>query len=74
MALLRNREVEILSRADHIDNSTFLVRYPDYETEYAKMHELSFTQAEADTYVKPILPVVNILEEPKLEPVAKKKK
>lgn len=61
MALLRNREVTIESVATEIDGSTFHVRYPDGQNEIAKMHELSFTQAEYDAFVKPKLPEVKIV-------------
>lgn len=63
MALLRNREVQILRVATEIDGSTFQVRYPDGETEIVKMHELIFTQAEYDQFVKPDLPSVQIMSE-----------
>lgn len=70
MAILRGRHVDILRRADEIDNSTFQVVNPqDQMTEYAKMGELEFTQKEADEYVKPILPTVNIVksDQPKVD-------
>lgn len=63
MAILRNREVQIMRVADEIDGSTFVVRYPDAETEMAKMHELIFTQAEYDQFVKPDLPSVQIMSD-----------
>lgn len=63
MALLRNREVTILRVAHEIDGSTFVVKYPDGETEIVKMHELIFTQAEYDQFVKPDLPSVQILSD-----------
>lgn len=64
MALLRNREVRIESIASEIDGSTFLVRYSDGETEFAKMHELSFTRKEYNEFVKQTLPEVQIIDEP----------
>lgn len=63
MAILRNREVQIMRVADEVDGSTFVVRYPDAETEMAKMHELIFTQAEYDQFVKPDLPSVQIMSD-----------
>lgn len=72
MALLRNREVKIEGVAAEIDGSTFLVRYPDGETELAKMHELSFTQSEYDTFVKPQVPQVQIIADPDTPEVKKK--
>lgn len=63
MAILRNREVQIMRVADEVDGSTFIVRYPDAETEMAKMHELIFTQAEYDQFVKPDLPSVQIMSD-----------
>lgn len=63
MAMLRNREVRILRTADEIDGSTFQVRYPDGETELAKMHELEFTRDEYNTFVKPSVPEVKIIDE-----------
>ncbi len=63
MALLRNREVQILRVANEVDGSTFVVRYPDAETEMVKMHELTFTQNEYDQFVKPDLPSVQIMSD-----------
>lgn len=74
MALLRNREVKIESIATEIDGSTFHVRYHDGETEIAKMHELSFTPSEYETFVKRSLPEVQIINEPKSEPKSELKK
>lgn len=79
MALLRNREVKIESVAFEIDGSTFNVRYPDGQTEIAKMHELSFTRREYDEFVRGILPEVQIIDEPEansveVAPKASKKK
>ena len=62
MALLCNREVQILRVATEVDGSTFVVRYPDAETEMAKMNELVFTPEEYDTFVKHQLPDVKIQE------------
>lgn len=67
MALLRNREVQILRVATEVDGSTFVVRYPDGETEMAKMNELEFTQQEYNSFVKPVTPEVKIIEESKPE-------
>lgn len=67
MALLRNREVQILRVATEVDGSTFQVRYPDGETELVKMHELEFTKAEYDQFVKPEIPVVKMIDEHKAE-------
>lgn len=63
MAILRNREVEILRTAIEIDGSTFQVRYPDGETELVKMNELEFTKSEYDQFVKQELPVVKMVDE-----------
>lgn len=63
MALLRNRQVQIMRVANEVDGSTFQVRYPDGETEMAKMHELTFTQQEYDQFVKPDLPSVQIMSD-----------
>lgn len=63
MAILRNREVQIMRVADEVDGSTFVVRYPDGETEMAKMHEMVFTQQEYDQFVKPDLPSVQIMSD-----------
>lgn len=63
MAILRNREVQIMRVANEVDGSTFVVRYPDAETEMVKMHELIFTQDEYDQFVKPDLPSVQIMSQ-----------
>lgn len=67
MALLRNREVQILRVATEVDGSTFVVRYPDGETEMAKMNELEFTTQEYDSFVKTVVPEVKIIEDTKPE-------
>lgn len=74
MAKLRNRDVTIERVADEIDHSTFVVVYPDRETEYAKMHELSFTKDEYNTFVKPQEPQVSFVEEEQPAPETKSKK
>lgn len=63
MALLRNREVQILRVATEVDGSTFVVRYPDAETEMAKMNELIFTPAEYDAFVRTQLPEVQVMDQ-----------
>lgn len=67
MALLRNREVQILRVANEVDGSTFVVRYPDNETEMAKMNELIFTPQEYDTFVKVSLPEVNVMDQKQIQ-------
>lgn len=66
MALLRNREVQILRTAVEIDESSFQVRYPDGETEIAKMHELIFTPEEYNTFVRQELPEVRVMDQKKV--------
>lgn len=47
MALLRNREVQILSKADGQDESpTYVVLYPDGNRENVKLNTLQVTEAE----------------------------
>jgi hypothetical protein len=63
MALLRNREVQILRVATEVDGSTFVVRYPDGETEMAKMNELIFTPQEFEAFVRTDLPEVRVMDQ-----------
>lgn len=74
MAMLRNREVKIDAVASEIDGSTFHVRYPEGETEIAKLHELSFTRSEYESFVRPLLPEVQIIDEPSMTSVEVTKK
>lgn len=75
MAILRGREVSIVGVMEDIDFSTFRVRYPDGETEIAKLHELKFSQDEYKQHVESHLPVVSFIEEvPQIDtPVTEKK-
>lgn len=73
MAILRNREVEIVDTALNIDPSTFVVRGQDGQTEYAKLHELSFTEDEYSIFVHDKLPTVKMVEKPKPETKEEKK-
>jgi hypothetical protein len=74
MAILRNREVEIVDVALHIDPSTFIVRYKDGQTEYAKLHELAFTKAEYSLFVHDKLPTVKMVDEPEPKVEVKEEK
>ena len=74
MAMLRNREVRVERAATEMDGSTFEVRYPDGQNEFAKMHELEFTRSEYEKYVHVRLPEVKIIEEPQSETKAESKK
>lgn len=67
MALLRNREVQILRVANEVDGSTFVIRYPDGETEMAKMNELIFTPQEYDAFVRVTLPEVNVMDQKQIQ-------
>ena len=73
MALLRNREVQIMEVANHIDNSTFVVRDSKGETEYAKMDELEFTDEEYHRWVRSQIPHVRMASDAKLKELQKQK-
>lgn len=69
MAILRGREVNIVSVVHEQDPSTFQVRYPSGDNEIVKMHELGFTQAEYDQYIKPHQSEVKIVDDKEVKSV-----